>query len=95
MARSENPLLMLLGGIVTCALAVGGALLIERWTGYAIYSFTLWFIFPLGALFTGALAASGFRFGAERSAFYPGRGMRLVVVTLCGATLVAIHLTTT
>lgn len=79
-----------LAGLVTCALTIAGAVALERWTGYAVHSFTVWFVFPLGALITGALAASGFRLGAKRLGYHPPASYRWLVVLLVGATLPAI-----
>jgi hypothetical protein len=36
---------------------------IERLTGFDVFTFSLWFIIPAGAIGTGIAAASGYYFG--------------------------------
>jgi len=79
-------------GAFTSAATVVVALVLERVTGYSLHSFTVWFIVPLGALITGALAVSGFRFGAQWLSLYPGRWFLVVPLLAAAATWFGIYL---
>lgn len=51
-------------GLISFALVVLAVIIIDRLTGFNIFSFSFWVIIPAGALFTGAAAASGYYFGS-------------------------------
>lgn len=51
---------VVLGGVATSLLTVAGITLIDLITGFNLFSFSLWFIIPVGAMICGAVAASGY-----------------------------------
>jgi hypothetical protein len=81
----------ILVGVVMCAITAIVVLLLHRWTGIAVYSFSVWVVVPLGALLTGAVATSGFRLGAQWLHFYPRRSLRLLIVICAAATWIGIY----
>jgi len=51
-------------GILSFALTVAVVTVIDRVTGFNLFSLSLWVIIPLGAMLTGAAAASGYYSGS-------------------------------
>jgi hypothetical protein len=51
-------------GLISFALVVLAVIVVDRLTGFNIFSFSFWVIVPAGALLTGAAAASGYYFGS-------------------------------
>lgn len=51
-------------GLISFALVVLAVIVVDRLTGFNIFSFSFWVIVPVGALLTGAAAASGYYFGS-------------------------------
>ncbi|SRR6266567_3426308 len=51
-------------GILSFALTVIAVVVIERLTGFNLFTFSVWVVVPAGALITGAAAASGYYFGS-------------------------------
>lgn len=67
-------------GIITSILAAALLTMIElRWND-ALYSFTVWFVIPIGALGAGMVAASGYLIGARLMNYRPGRGLLGVIL---------------
>lgn len=62
--RTDKQLLVAAMGFSTSAVTGIALGLIEYYTGYAIYSWTLWFVVPIGAILAGSAAASGYYTGA-------------------------------
>jgi hypothetical protein len=60
--------------------------LIQVYSGYAIYSFTIWFVIPVGALLAGFGAASGYYAGAKLFQHKPTGG---VLLNMVGASIIA------
>jgi hypothetical protein len=79
-------------GVLTCAVTAIVVLLLQRWTGFAVWSFSVWFVVPIGALFTGAFAASGFALGARWLHCYPKKPFRILIVVCVAATWIGIYL---
>ena len=55
-----------------------------RW-GHALYSFTLWFVIPVGAICSGMIAASGYLLGARLVNHRPGRGLLALILASSAA----------
>jgi hypothetical protein len=51
-------------GILSFALTVVAVVVIERLTGFNLFTLSVWVVVPAGALITGAAAASGYYFGS-------------------------------
>ena len=62
--RADKQLIVGILGIGTSLLTGVILGLIEVYTGYAIYSWMLWFVIPVGAFLAGFVAASGYYAGA-------------------------------
>jgi len=62
--RTDKQLVIAAMGIGTSVLTALVLGLIEVYTGYAIYSWTFWFVIPVGAFLAGFGAASGYYAGA-------------------------------
>lgn len=62
--RADKQLIVGMLGIGTSLLTGVILGLIEAYTGFAVYSYMLWFIVPVGAAIAGLIAASGYYAGA-------------------------------
>lgn len=76
-----------------CTSLVLGTILaaIEILSGWALYSFTLWLVVPVGAIATGTGAAGGLFYAARWVHYYPRFLFFLSSVTIATGTLAAIH----
>lgn len=63
--RADKQLLVAVMGFTTSLVTAAILGAIEFYTGFAIYSFMLWFILPVGAIFAGFAAASGYYAGSK------------------------------
>jgi len=59
-------------GAVSCALTGILLVLFEEYTGFAFYTWLLWFFIPIGAIVSGFIAATGYYFGARLFGHRPG-----------------------
>lgn len=51
-------------GVFTSLLVLIANMLVEHFTGHNVYSFSIWFILPVGSFALGLAAASGFYYGS-------------------------------
>ncbi len=66
-------------GFLSCMLTALFLFLIEEFAGISLYSWTVWFIFPVGAIFSGFISASGYYFG---STFFGHKPTRLLLINM-------------
>jgi hypothetical protein len=78
-------------GLVTSFLTALLVAVIERLTGFDIFTFSLWFIIPAGAIGTGFAAASGYYFGSLYFHTRPNRLLLLQMVIVAGLTQLLIY----
>lgn len=62
---------------LTCTITVIVVLILESLLNFSIYSLSLWFIFPVGAIMTSIAAASGYYWGAKKFNIKPNRTLLL------------------
>lgn len=62
----KRPLLACLGGLITTICVVLFVAAVGHFTGFNLFSFSLWLVVPVGALLCGALALSGFYIVSHR-----------------------------
>jgi hypothetical protein len=72
-------------GIGTSILAAALLSFIELRWGHALYSFTVWFVIPIGALGAGMVAAVGYLIGARLANYRPSASVLSVIVTTSAA----------
>src|SRR4051812_24794644 len=77
-------------GILTSILTALILALIERW-GLAVYSFTVWFVIPVGAMLAGLAAASGYYVGARYFHHRPTRLLLFNVMSVAVSTYFLIN----
>ena len=89
----ETIKLLFVTGCGLCTSLVLGALLaiFEVLTGWALYSFTFWFVLPAGAIVTGVGAAGGSFYAARWVHYYPRFLFFVSSVAIATGTLAAIH----
>lgn len=51
-------------GLITFALTVAAVTVLDRLTGFNLFSLSVWVVVPVGAIVTGMAAASGYYFGS-------------------------------
>lgn len=73
-------MLVMVCGLATSLLTAFALAFTELRSGIAAYSYSLWVIFPIGAMAAGALAASGYWAGSRFLAIRPGRLMLVGVL---------------
>ena len=91
--RADKQILVAIFGISTSLLTGIFLGVIEVSTGYAIYSFMLWFILPVGALLAGLGAASGYYAGAKLFQQKPAGGILLNMVGASIGAFLVVHYT--
>ena len=62
--QTGQEFLVALCGFVTCALTALILWRIEGHTGFALYTWMVWFVFPVGAIAAGFAGASGYYAGS-------------------------------
>jgi hypothetical protein len=75
-------MLVMLCGLATSLLTAFALAFIELRTEVALYTFSVWIIIPVGALISGAIAASGYWAGARFLSIRPNRSMLAGVVVI-------------
>jgi hypothetical protein len=60
-----NNLILSVFGAATSLATAYVLFLVQKYTGLSLYTFSLWFVIPLGAMIAGALASCGYFFGAK------------------------------
>ena len=89
--QSTGDLLITLCGLATSVATAGLLAAIEHFTGFALYTLSLWGIVPLGAIVSGGVGASGYLLGARLLNRAPSRLLLLNVVLASVATFLTIH----
>lgn len=77
----------LISSLITALILV----FVELQFNFAIYSFTFWFIIPVGAFFSGFAAASGYYFGAKLFNHKPGGLILLNMILISVGTFFIIN----
>ena len=91
MNKSVQHPLVILSGLVTSFLTACLLSWIEvRW-GHALYSFTFWFVIPIGAICVGMMAATGFMIAARVLNVRPARSTLAVIIVSSMTMFVAIQ----
>jgi hypothetical protein len=86
----QYPLMIVLGAITclaTAALLYG----IESVFDFALYTWTVWFVLPIGALLSGYASATGYRFGAKILNHRPGRFLMINMVLVSIGTFFLVY----
>jgi hypothetical protein len=78
-------------GVVAFALTVVAVTAIERLTGFNLFTFSLWVILPVGALLTGAAAASGYYFGSLFFHIRPNWFLLVQIIFVAAVAQIAIY----
>lgn len=78
-------------GLVTSMLTAVILFLLEAFAHFAVYSFMLWFIIPVGAIAAGFVAASGYYIGGRLMQYRPDRILFFNVIVVSVLTFVALN----
>jgi hypothetical protein len=78
-------------GLVTSLLTALVVAFIERLTGFDLFTLTIWFVVPVGAVATGCAAASGYYFGSLYFHTRPTLLLLLQMVIVAGFTQAMIY----
>ncbi len=89
--QPNRQLFVSIAGITTAVLTGIVLGLIEVYTGYAIYSFTFWFIVPVGSFLAGLGSAAGFYYGAKYFQQKPIGGVFLNMVIASTSAFFIVH----
>lgn len=81
MNRTAQSSIAAVCGIVTSILTAALLAFIELRWGHALYSFTAWFVIPIGALGAGMVAAVGYLIGARLANYRPSASLLSVILT--------------
>jgi hypothetical protein len=84
-------IIVALFGAVTSVITAAILFAIEKASGFSVYSWTFWFIFPLGAGLSGFAAATGYYLGAWLVNVKPGSFLLAGVVVISTGTFFLIH----
>jgi hypothetical protein len=87
----DKKILVAIFGISTTLLTGITLGLIQVYTGHALYSFTFWFVIPVGAMLSGFGAASGYYFGAKLFHQKPSGGVLLNMVASSITAFLVVH----
>lgn len=91
MSRFLKTVLVTVAGLVTSCATAALLALVERWTGFALFTFTIWVVLPGGAILSGFAAASGYYAGGRWLHVRPGGLLALQMILVAGATYLLIH----
>jgi hypothetical protein len=80
-------------GILSFALTVVAIVVLERLTEFDFFTFSIWFVVPVGAAITGAAAASGYYFGSLLFHVKPGWFVLVEMVIVAALAQLAIYYT--
>jgi hypothetical protein len=84
MDKTLRGLIVALFGIATTLLTAAGLVYVELRYDFSIYGYVYAFVLPVGALFSGLVAASGYYLGAKLLSYHPGRAMMAAIVAISG-----------
>jgi hypothetical protein len=91
MSRFTQNLVLALCGAVTSVIIAAILAFVELQWGWALYSYTLWVIIPVGAGLAGFAAASGYYFGSRLLNFRPGRDLLVGITAISAGTFFFIY----
>lgn len=80
MNKAMKTLCVTLAGLATSLLTAVILYLLERYANFAVYSFMLWFIVPIGAVGAGFVASIGYYAGARILHYRPDRLLLLNII---------------
>ena len=89
--RADKQLIITAIGAGSAALTGVILGLIEAFTGFALYSLMFWFIIPMGAIFAGAGATSGYYYGAKHFHQKPAGGIVINMILASISTYLLVH----
>lgn len=78
-------------GLITSVLVAFADVAFARHTDFDLFTFSIWLIVPIGAIFTGFAAAYGYYFGSVRLNKRPTRSLLLQMVAIAGVTQLLIY----
>lgn len=78
-------------GLLSFAATVAIVVWVERFTGFNLFTLSVWLVLPAGALITGAAAASGYYFSSLLFHTRPTWVMLVQVVVVAAMSMVAIY----
>ncbi len=78
-------------GLVTSLITALLVTVIERLTGFDLFTFSIWFVVPVGAIGTGIAAASGYYFGSLYFHTRPNLLLLVEMVVVAGLTQLLIY----
>lgn len=91
MIKSFEDGMVILSGVGSSLITAGFIFLVYRETGFNLFTLTFWVIVPVGALFTGFAAASGYYLGAKLFNHKPDLIMFINIVIVAGTTQFLIY----
>ena len=78
-------------GAASSLLAAVACEILKKLTGISLFTFSMWVVVPVGAIFTGGAAASGYYLGSIFFNHKPTKLLLLNMVLIAGATQVLIY----
>lgn len=78
-------------GLVTSLLTAAVVTMFDMWTGFNLFTFSIWIIVPAGAACCGFAAASGYYLGAKYFHQRPTRTLLIQMVAIAAATQCLIY----
>lgn len=78
-------------GLITSVLTALGIVVVEKLTGFDLFTLTIWVVIPAGALLTGFAAASGYYLGSLYFNVRPSLILLLQMIIIAGATQLLIY----
>lgn len=91
MMRFTQNLVLALCGAVTSAITAAFLVFVELRWGWALYSYSLWVIIPVGAVLAGFAASSGYYLGARLLNFRPARDLLVGIAAVSVGTFFFIY----
>ncbi len=91
MPISTKILIASIFGPVVAFMVAAAAALIEHWTGYNVFGFGVYLVVPVGAIATGAAAASGYFFVCRAMQMRPGTFLVIQMVFVAAITNLLIY----
>lgn len=79
------------GGLASTALVSLLVAAIGSWTGFNLFSFSLWLVVPVGAIACGAASLSGFYFVSHRTHLKPGWWMLVPLIAFAAIGYASIY----
>lgn len=80
-----------IAGVVSFSLTVAAIVMVQHYMGFNFFTLSFWLIFPVGAMLSGAAAASGYYFASLALHTRPNWFMLVQVLVVAAAAMVTIY----